>query len=64
MNNKPESLLGVNVHNEKEWKYFIVAVSTIEAEFQCEVHSRFKRCIGCKNMTKYKWYKVKCFLYP
>lgn len=29
MNNKPQGLLGVNVHNEKEWKYFI-AVSSKE----------------------------------
>ncbi len=28
MNNKPEGLLGVNVHNEKEWKYFIAVSST------------------------------------
>lgn len=29
MNDKPEGLLGVSVHNEKEWKYFI-AVSSAE----------------------------------
>lgn len=28
MNNKPEGLLGVSVHNEKEWKYFIAVSST------------------------------------
>ncbi len=27
-NNKPEGLLGVSVHNEKEWKYFIAVSST------------------------------------
>lgn len=28
MNNKPEGLLGVSVHNRKEWKYFIAVSST------------------------------------
>ncbi len=28
MNDKPEGLLGISVHNEKEWKYFIAVSST------------------------------------
>ena len=32
MNDKPEGLLGVSVHNEKEWKYFIAVSSTEDSD--------------------------------
>lgn len=32
MNDKPEELLGVSVHNEKEWKYFIAVSSTEDSD--------------------------------
>lgn len=32
MNNKPEGLLGVSVHNKKEWKYFIAVSSTEDSD--------------------------------
>lgn len=32
MNGKPEGLLGVSVHNEKEWKYFIAVSSTKKSD--------------------------------
>ncbi len=31
-NNKPEGLLGVSVHNEKGWKYFIAVSSTEDSD--------------------------------
>lgn len=32
MNDKPEGLLGVSVHNEKEWKYYIAVSSTEDSD--------------------------------
>lgn len=32
MNNKPNGLLGVSVHNEKEWKYLIAVSSTKDSD--------------------------------